>query len=314
MPCHERKVACDHILPVCQRCRATGRTEQCTYTLPAGSPSTPSSAPKRRRLSATAYSEVAAARATSSTPLPEPDEPAHPPPGYLGPTSFFPVFEEAQTHLLTPSMSESTAALADPSDSLASLTPGRPQEPEETLKLCLEVISCIPSRSVSEVLFARNINPNDTWLPGGRLRLAHSLYDAFGTSLEGTRRYPHLRDMANTLCSNSKARFNEDHEDPDEYMGAICGPQLRWEGLGMMFTYWAFSAALTRDVESDPGGQNVVTGRQMVLRFTKCVSKCIEICRKLRASPNTVFVFLCFRHVLLESNVSGDASEWTVFS
>ncbi|KAK8862332.1 hypothetical protein PGQ11_008567 [Apiospora arundinis] len=233
---------------------------------------------------------------------------ARPPPGYLGPTSFFPVFEEAQTHLLTPSVSESAAALTDPLDNPAQLASSRSQESEETLKLCVEVLSCIPSRCASEVLFTRNMNPCDTWLPGGRLRLAHSLYDAFGTSLEGTRRYSHLRDMANTLCANSKSPFFEDHEDPDEYMDAICGSHLRWESMGVLFTYWAFSACLTRDVEMDPSGQNVITGRQMANRFTNCVSKCIEICRKLRAPPNTIFVFVCFRHVLLESTVSGDAS------
>ncbi|KAK8006523.1 hypothetical protein PG991_012820 [Apiospora marii] len=219
-----------------------------------------------------------------------------------------PVFEEAQTHLLTPSRPESAVLSADPSDLPASSASSHPRESEETLKLCLEVLSCIPSRSTSEILFARNINPNDTWLPGGRLRLASSLYEAFGATLEGTRRYPHLREMASTLCSNSKTRFFEDQEDPEEYMGSFCGRHMRWESLGILFTYWAFSASLTRDGDMDPIGQDFVTGRQLVLRFTTCVSKCMDICRKLCAPPNTLFVFVCFRYTLLESNVSGDAS------
>ncbi|KAK8039092.1 hypothetical protein PG993_007503 [Apiospora rasikravindrae] len=219
-----------------------------------------------------------------------------------------PVFEEAQSHLLTPSMTESAAALTDPSDVSASPSTSHPRESEETLKLCLEVLSYIPPQSTSEVLFTRNINPNDTWLPGGRLRLASSLYEAFGASLEGTRRYSHLREMASLICSNSKARFVEDQEDPEEYMSSFCGTQMRWESLGILFTYWAFSASLTRDTDIDPVGQNVFTGRQMARRFTNCVSKCIDICRKLGAPPNTLFVYVCFRHTLLESNVSGDAS------
>ena len=256
-----------------------------------------------------AYSESIATGPTSSTPLNEPGMPAHSPPGYLGPTSFMPVYEEAQTHLLAPSRSESAVLPTDPSDMPALSASSHPPESEETLKLCLEVLSCIPERSTSENLFARNVNPNDTWLPGGRLRLASSLYEAFGASLEGTRRYPHLREMANTLCSNSKTRFFEDQEDPEEYMGAFCGRHMRWESLGILFTYWAFSASLIRDVDLDPIGQDFVTGRQLVLRFTTSVLKCIDICRKLRAPPNTLFVFVCFRYTLLESNVSGDASE-----
>lgn len=287
----------------------TGRAEKCVYTLPVESPSTISSAQKRRRLSETAYSEPTTTRPTSSTPLAEPGVPSHSPPGYLGPTSFMPVFVEAQTHLLTPSISESVVLAADPSDIPVSSTASHPRESEETVKLCLEVLSCIPSRSTSEILFARNINPNDTWLPGGRLRLASSLYEAFGPSLDGTRHYPHLREMANLLCSNSKTRFFEDQEDPEEYMGAFCGTHMRWESLGILFTYWAFSASLTRDVDLDPIGQDVATGRQLVLRFTTCVSKCIDICRRLHAPPNTLFVFVCFRYTLLESNVSGDASK-----
>ncbi|KAK7948357.1 fungal specific transcription factor [Apiospora aurea] len=268
------------------------------------SPSAASSAPKRRRLSATAYSEPITPAATPSTNLPEPREP-----GYLGPTSFMPVFEEAQSHLLTPSMTDpAVAALADPSDMSASSSTSQPRESEETLKLCLEVLSCIPPRSTSEVLFTRNVNPNDTWLPGGRLRLARSLYEAFGASLEGNRHYSQLREMASILCSNSKARFIEDQDDPEEYMSSFCGTQMRWESLGILFTYWAFSASLTRDTDIDPVGQNVFTGRQMSRRFTNCVSKCIDICRKLGAPPNTLFVYVCFRHMLLESNVSGDAS------
>ncbi|KAK8134061.1 hypothetical protein PG984_006073 [Apiospora sp. TS-2023a] len=245
---------------------------------------------------------------SSSTPLAEPGVPGHSSPGYLGPTSFMPVFEEAQTHLLTPSISESVVLPADPSDLPASSTTSHPRESEETMKLCLEVLSCIPSRSTSEILFARNVSSNDTWLPGGRLRLARSLYDTFGTSLEGTRRHPHLRDMADILCSNSKTRFFEDHDDPEEYMGAFCGAHMRWESLGILFTYWAFSASVVRDMDLNSNGQGVATGRQLVIRFTTCVSKCVDICRRLRAPPNTLFVLVCYRYALLESNVSGDAS------
>ncbi|KAK8094407.1 fungal-specific transcription factor [Apiospora hydei] len=113
--------------------------------------------------------------------------------------------------------------------------------------------------------------------------------------------------MASILCSNSKARFVEDQDDPEEYMSSFCGTQMRWESLGILFTYWAFSASLTRDTDIHPVGQNVFTGRQMSRQFTNCVSKCIDICRKLGAPPNTLFVYVCFRHMLLESNVSGDA-------
>ncbi|KAK8086876.1 hypothetical protein PG994_001850 [Apiospora phragmitis] len=139
-----------------------------------------------------------------------------------------PVFEEAQMHLLTPSMTEPAVALAVPSDISASPTTSRPRESEETSKLCLEVLSCIPSRSANKVFFARNINLNDSWLPGARVRLANSLYEAFDTNLEGPRRYPQLREMANVLCSNTKTRFVEDQEDPEEYMSAFCDTKIRW--------------------------------------------------------------------------------------
>lgn len=292
LPCHRKKVACDHTLPICGRCRAKGKAEDCIY-VSTGEMSSP--APKRRRFSASAVDAPAAPLRRSHV---------HSPPGYLGPTSFFPVFEEARTHLQAP-LAEAEPP-ASPAEAAEDEVPSSsPEIPKEAWSPRVKLLACIPSRETSEALFKRHVNPMDGWIRGARPRLADSLWETFGSCLS-SRRAADLRAMAAVLSTNTKKPLVEDSIHAEEWLRSFTGAQMRWESLGILFSYWAVGA-LALPEQAIGGVAGITDSRQQMIYYKKCVSQCVALAREM-GTANTLQVYLCLRNQLLESTISGDAS------
>ncbi|CAM1502487.1 Fc.00g044710.m01.CDS01 [Cosmosporella sp. VM-42] len=111
--------------------------------------------------------------------------------------------------------------------------------------------------------------------------------------------------MADRLSQNSQTPLEDEFLGPEEWVQAFSGINLRWEALGILFTYWSFGALSLTD------GSSIVATKAdrqaLFLDYKENAWKCAELARDCSAS-NPLLVYLLYKHSLLESVHSGDAS------
>ena len=321
-PCRKRKTACDHSLPICSRCKNRRTDKDCVYL----------AAPMTRR-SVTAGrgapgQELPVSPATTTSSIGELSTggghaasgykalfPARPnqlfsnTSGFLGPTSFSSTFLDNSEGL------ESFAVEDEPSSSttmakkkLAEAQNAQlPAINDSLVQLGMHVLEHIPDISICQMLHDRYIYPDD-----GISRLA---WKCFSGDLERTVEASRMskgsdrRAMVHKLISNT-ARVLPDADDPQEWIASMSGDNLRWEVLGLLFTYWAIGAvSITRDdpvFETQPASRN--DPRRLMIHLKECANACATICSALDCTT-PYFVLLLYRNNTLESYVGGDASK-----
>lgn len=288
-------------MPVCQRCTKRSQSTECVYLVQTHTRAAPSSP-------ATHTSPSSYIRSIDPEPTGVSTQETFTPhseqnPGYLGATSFSAVFEEAQNGLLTsheqPQELDTTAY---------RLSGSRLTLPVDlsTLDAWVQILRGIPDQATSISLFKRHVNPNDGWCRLAAERLLMSLWTTFGTHLRGDRLQ--LVPMAQRICDNSSQTLVEDQHDPAEWLDAFSGPNLRWEALGILFTYWAFGSLA--DTSTDGSLLNKADRRKVVLTYKHHAWRCAEMSRG-SYNGNTLLAYLLYKHSLLESVISGDASGFT---
>jgi hypothetical protein len=87
------------------------------------------------------------------------------------------------------------------------------------------------------------------------------MWNSFRITLNG-RRKEHLADLACLIFKNSMSPLVP-NEDPDQWMDSFAGKDLRWEALGILFTYWTFGA-----VSSSPESAIISQLKRKHERFT----------------------------------------------
>jgi hypothetical protein len=115
---------------------------------------------------------------------------------------------------------------------------------------------------------------------------------------------------AQLISRNTNSELH-DEEDPVKWFAAFSGSSLRWEALGILFTYWSFGALASAE------GDSIFTsackrpkGRvQMMIEMKECAASCIALSSHVDHG-NSLLVYLLYKHSLLETMVSGDASEF----
>lgn len=315
-PCRKRKVACDNHQPICRRCQKAARSVHCEYIVDSRmsirtplSPGQPISALPTSASSASSpghqiqeprISDVGNIGATVDS------LPRYPfiETGYLGPTSFCDIYEQAQENLSIPrgrsSGNSSTAGQVDTASSLKL-----PKLSPQTLERCVAVLRKVPRREEGERLCNSYSNPNEIWLGLVGHRVRDSFYDTFGQYLGDDRTDSGLGQIAKRLCYNTSRTLLEDDKDPEQWVHQFSGPNLRWETMGIIFFYWAnctyLSTPLYAELLRNPQHKSDVTD------YLEAMDFCIEISKSL-TNGNSLLVFLLLRRGLLESMKSGDTS------
>lgn len=85
-------------------------------------------------------------------------------------------------------------------------------------------------------LFLKHTNPNDGWVRGAARRLVESLTDTFRRELRA-RRPANLEAMALLLSANTARPWADDESDTEKWLASFSGRNLRWDSLGILFTY-----------------------------------------------------------------------------
>lgn len=298
-PCRLRKVACDHRLPTCSRCKRGGISEKCVYVPQRRSNPKPSSI--------TQYgSPRRGCPSPSASPVPRPRARPECNVGYLGPTSFEAVFEETRVNL--PSMQVPTPLPEE--DTSVDVDPSR--TPDQTsLDIAISILQTIPEKEQSIRLFGSDTSVCDGWCRLATVRILTSLWTSFGPYLEGERDKASLDRMSKKLFSNNTVFWQENHSDPDEWLHCFSGPNMRWEALGLIFAYWAMGVISPPNTASKEDRQlNKDERRKLMLKYKNSASRCAELCR-CDSNGNTVLLYLLYKNTVLESLVSGDASTFS---
>ncbi|KAM5343248.1 hypothetical protein ACJ41O_014214 [Fusarium nematophilum] len=271
-PCRARKVACDHAQPTCSRCRK--RKEACVYTISESASSTRPN--KRPRV------ERPTPESLTSTPSPSA-------PGYLGFTSHNAVFEETLNSL---SLVHGGSTLEIHCTAAAAARRGprvRPclmEMPPPLREMCLYVLRNLPGPN-DDVLSHRLHCRADDWIVASVRTTLRSLQNAFGEDLT-ERDDPRLEEMGLEICNNTARPLRDEYADGREWLDQFAGETIRWESLGLIWTYW----------DGLPG----TDPRTVVL----CLGYCIELARHF-STGNDLLLYLCYRRSTIESLLTGDA-------
>jgi hypothetical protein len=238
--------------------------------------------------------------------------------GYFGLTSFSALFLETQSSL-------ALAQQASPTHKPELLTPvGIVQTPTNLQDAfyprsvqgniptgaAVQVLEHIPPLRVALALFRKNINPNDGWIRLAAEQLITSLWEYFGSVLT-TRSQTELQAMAEVLTQNSERPLNEDIDDAQEWMASFSGPNMRWECLGILFSYWSLASLHYMGEQDDPVQPNPAwrhpKGRRaMLCMYHELAGTSIAIADPTR-NANSLVLCALYKYSLAESRVSGDA-------
>lgn len=297
-PCRARKVACDHRMPVCSRCKSGSNASACIY---------PASTQYGWRLNQNASTPLSqdSVRQDASAPTLL-TAPTHE--GYLGATSYKHAMHEAQSSIST------TSPMGDFDDAPTNSKIKGSQSPimcnARTYEAAMRILRAIPPKAQAYEISEAHVNPNDAWCRLATRRMHDSLWDTFGKELEGNRSTESLVRLATKISENSAYPLREDFTDPRLWLDSFTGTNMRWEGLGILFTHWSFGT-----VELGQSKRFAASGikpfADQVVKFRDCAWDAVEITRST-ASANTLLLHLLYTQECLESIISGDESKLTM--
>ncbi|KAH6609847.1 n-terminal binuclear zn cluster-containing dna binding domain-containing [Trichoderma cornu-damae] len=287
--CQARKVACDHRQPVCKRCVDRGKEAECVYA--SRELTSVTTTPGGQRPSDRAPSPVDHA------------------PGYMGFTSFSSVFEETKNSL---SMLQGFHSWL-PQPTNERLRQGNDEPPRylssPTREMCLVVLRGVPALNMSHFETV-NDSPfyRDGWLRMVAERVLSDLHDMFGSSLGLCRVDSQLEEVARVISENTSKPFQEGEPDPAKWLGQFTGRNLRWESVGLIFSY----GFMCFPDMSKHGGLDSSSAQKEWAKISRvCLGLCMDLSRRF-ASANSLVAQLSIRRTTLESIYAGDAcySTW----
>ncbi|RFU75882.1 n-terminal binuclear zn cluster-containing [Trichoderma arundinaceum] len=226
--------------------------------------------------------------------------------GYLGATSFPEFFRETRKHLDYVAGREPTHDGLGGNNESGMAFP-RMAPDAAAFEAAFSVLRTIPTKDAANFMHRRNVNPNDAWCRLATDRLHNSLWVALGHFLEGERGNEAMSQLAMLLFQNSSKPLKEDFADSEQWFEAFSGVNFRWEGLGLLFTFWTFGA--TSLSENGTTEQRKWLGnynrRNLMQMYKNAATKCVDLCR-LASCNNTMMVYLLHTHSLTESLITGD--------
>ncbi len=299
-PCRKRKVACDHQMPVCSRCKSGENPSSCVYTKQVVS--------KGR---STRTSSTATLRRTGQPRRPTSDSTPLTPPthkeGYLGVTSYKYAMCEAQLKMAPVPPPEDPPRQGNALE--LELSQSRIMCDDKTYEAAMRVLQAIPEKSLAYDLLKAHGNPNDGWCKLATLRLHDSLWNTFGSYLDSDRSPESLFQLAMKLYDNSFKPLHEDYTDPKEWLASFSGYNMRWEAIGILFTQWSFGAIAYHQGRPESSSHLSSDYAGYVLKYKNCAWDLVDMTRNT-ASANTLLLYLMYRQEGLESIITGDDSKF----
>ncbi|TVY46496.1 hypothetical protein LOCC1_G001894 [Lachnellula occidentalis] len=344
-PCRKAKIACDHSLPTCDRCRRRKVTEKCVYhaapmtkTPGSGQATSPSGidmgkSHRQQRLPTPSPSVAVSITSpeVSTTLLAQTPKDLRSPAtsgpfiksgGFFGPTNFSAVFLENRDNLVSGNeemqISNDSEEPPLPSESLQSqtflmLATGRSADCSPRVELGAKVLRSLPDKSTCNFLLGwyyekchECIGYNDVIMS-----CARSVWQTFDSSLaEPTPE--NMQHVSAILCENSKKVLEEPTGSENLYsrwLDSFCGSNMRWETVGLVFAGLA-QATLSlpeRDAIFCTQIGNRKDRKAFAVEMKECVQACITLSNWMDLI-NLPMVTLLSRNLVLQTVISGDTS------
>ncbi len=219
-------------------------------------------------------------------------------PGYLGFTSFSRVYEETQNSLsLLQGLDDTPSSSAAATYDISSPDDVRGENHSRTLasrwirEMCLTVLRNLPEEAQGGHLFRLPFGTMEHWPSIVARRVLASFYAEFGRHLG--RRWDNtaqLEEIARRLCAGTSRPFSDEETDPDVWVGQLCGANLRWESVGLLFSFWDLS---TNPKYSLAPMKDRLGRKGWAPLARECFNLCCDLCREF--SPgNSVMLHLAW--------------------
>ncbi|KAH8804786.1 hypothetical protein F5884DRAFT_822734 [Xylogone sp. PMI_703] len=326
-PCRKAKIACDHSLPICLRCRRKGLSSKCCYL---DAPMTRRAAPPQNSVDTTSAPPVrveTAVEQQQSLPSPDisrpsltrdPQTAASKPAGFFGPTAFSAVFSENQENF------ENDLHVVNPTDippnngfSYESIQPqtflmlgGAGHPGSARVVLGAKVLRQLPDERTFQFLinYYRERMSECILHKPSVLFCANSLWKTFGEVLAEPRRPGKLEEVSALLCKNAETAL-EDYDDYEKYLESFSGMNMRWEIVGQVFC--VLTTALLSLSERDPffiSQDGLRSNRKYFASEMKdAVQACITLSNYMDLM-NVPMVALLAKNMILSTIIHGDTS------
>lgn len=166
------------------------------------------------------------------------------------------------------------------------------------LKHSLIVLRRIPAENAALSLFHKNTNTTDGWIRLAAQRLLESMLLVFGRQLRA-RGVKDLEELAQVFSENTAKPWCEENIDPDAWQASFSGHNMRWECLGILFTYWALASFADQPHRPEPQ-------KSMTAVYHEAAELCMDLCRN--SVPNSLLQYLAYKVAIIESIKSGDTA------
>ncbi|KAH8656163.1 hypothetical protein BGZ60DRAFT_385064 [Tricladium varicosporioides] len=341
-PCRKAKMACDHSLPTCERCKRRKAITKCVY-LAAPMTRLPRQDSNRDKKAIHSLAHIltptpSTSEATSKSPeesrvsLQEPTTKSIATPssggpfiksgGFFGPNNFSASFFENGESMVSdngdiPVSNETLTESVLLTESLQSQTflmlAGNQGQGCPRLTLGAKVLRALPDRQTCHFLLEWYFEKcyECVFYRESVMSCANSLWSTFGSFLGDQRKEEDLEHVSGIICNNSKTALDE-HSGPDDYtkwLDSFCGEKLRWESLGIV--YAGLCSALLSLPERDAffctqrGSRK--DRKSFAVELKDCVQACITLSNYLDLI-NIPMVVLLTKNLVLQTVISGDTS------
>ncbi|TVY65620.1 hypothetical protein LSUE1_G008261 [Lachnellula suecica] len=321
-PCRKAKIACDHSLPVCERCKRRKVAERCVYldapmTRPApGFLSSPPGieirrGPERHQSlptpsTSTSAPSIASPPPSKSVRSPAPSGPFIKSGGFFGPTNFSAVFLENHDNLVSGNedmqISNDSDQPLPPSESLQSqtflmLASGETASGSPRVALGAKVLRALPDKNTCNFLLEWYYEKTCEviYLRHTVLRCAKSLWETYGSYLEEPRTAENLQHVSAIFSCNSTKVLEE--------------PSGVGETVGIVFS--ALVSATLSLPEKDAFFCTQRGERKDRKAFAVEMKDCVQACITLSNWMDLInlpMVALLAKNLVLQTVISGDAS------
>jgi hypothetical protein len=230
---------------------------------------------------------------------------------FFGPTNFSAVFSEYHENI--EDKGGKTSDDSQNSDSLQSHTfmfAGVEIQGSPRIDLGVKVLRAFPDRETCNQLmelYSRNSHSCVFHKPS-MMACANSVWQTYGSYMNGRRRTDDLVQLSKILCSNSEKAF-EDLDDYQQCLVSFTGANLRWEIIGALF------GCMTSGILSLPERHAFFTARgsrRSKKQYTKEMKDCVQTCISLSNYSdrlNVQMVALLAKNLILETVISGDSRQ-----
>lgn len=291
-PCRKRKLRCDNHVPVCQRCQRSKNPRNCFYSSPI--PRKSSHSPVAEHVIPPSTKAVTSKHASGTDT------------GYLGATSL-PKLLHDHKDSLGPFQASSLPDCRPVLQARSALAASESLSYHK-LGIAQDILECIPDPETANMFLKKNTSPVDGWLRPAITHMSDSLFAAFQPHVKSAETPERLKYMLEILYQNSKQPLEEGQDDSTTWLASFSGLNMRWEGLGLLFVYWAIGAMQSPSNHLAGINSGAVESNKLIAStYLDCAGSCLDL-TDWRHGGNLLLLSLLLRYAHVLDAQHGDAS------